>query len=230
VTESSPPEIDIEALNDRLALEYPSDDYYARSPWPIRMVERRRLAIIRDFMGNVDGLQVAEVGSGGGQVLRMFPTAHLTAIDVSNVYLDTARTNLAGYDVRFLKGELDRMDLPAASFDRVICTEVLEHVVSPDAVLTAIARVLRPAGVAVITIPNDPLILRVKSLIRKTPARWLLGGQIEWGGDKYHLHQWTPDEFLSVLRGHFRVTHQRGAPIGFMPLRSCFRCVQSSAQ
>ena len=162
MAEPSPSPADVEALNDRLAREHPSDDYYERSPWPIRFVERRRLAIIRAFVGYPRGLEIAEVGSGGGQVLRMFPTARLTAIDVSSVYLENARRNLAGYDVRFLKGELENLDLPAASFDRVICTEVLEHVLDPDAVLAAIARVLRPNGVAVVTVPNDPLILRVK--------------------------------------------------------------------
>jgi 2-polyprenyl-3-methyl-5-hydroxy-6-metoxy-1,4-benzoquinol methylase len=219
------PTIDVEALNDRLALEHPIDDYYERSPWPIRLVERRRLAIISDFVGDPLGLEIAEVGSGGGHVLRMFPTGRLTAIDVSDIYLENARRNLAGYDVRFLKGEVDKMELPPASFDRVICTEVLEHVVDPDAVLAAIARLLRPDGVAIVTVPNDPLILRVKALIRRTPARWLLGRRMNWGGDEYHLHRWTPDEFESVLTRHLDVVARRSAPLGPLPLRACFRCV-----
>src|SRR5262245_32513794 len=98
-------DVDVERLNDRLAVEHPIDDYYERSPWPIRFVEGRRLAIIRAFMGDVGGLDVVEIGSGGGHVLRMFPEARLTAIDVSDAYLAIARTNLAGYDVRFVKGE-----------------------------------------------------------------------------------------------------------------------------
>jgi ubiquinone/menaquinone biosynthesis C-methylase UbiE len=155
----------------------------------------------------------------------MFPSARLTAIDVSSVYLDVARRNLAGYAVRFLKGEVDQLGLSAASFDRVICTEVLEHVVDPDAVLAAIARLLRPDGVAVITIPNDPLILRVKNVIRRTPARWLFGDRIEWGGDEYHLHRWTPDDFEQILTRHLRVADKRSAPIGIIPLRACFKCV-----
>jgi ubiquinone/menaquinone biosynthesis C-methylase UbiE len=229
MAEPSPSPTDVEALNDRLAREHPSDDYYQRSPWPIRLVERRRLAIIRAFVGDPDGLEIAEVGSGGGQVLRMFPTARLTAIDVSSVYLENARRNLAGYDVRFLKGELERLDLPPGSFDRVICTEVLEHVLDPDAVLAAIARVLRPDGVAVVTVPNDPLILRVKGLIRRTPVRYLLGRRIDWGGDEYHLHRWTPAEFAAVLSRHLRVVERRAAPLGVLPLRACFRCVPRPA-
>jgi 2-polyprenyl-3-methyl-5-hydroxy-6-metoxy-1,4-benzoquinol methylase len=222
-------EVDIEALNDRLALQHSSDDYYTTSPWVIRYVERRRLSIIRRFMGDVTGSEVAEVGSGGGHVLRMFPDARLTAIDVSSVYLDMARKNLEGYDVRFLKGEPNKMDLPDASFDRVICTEVLEHVVDPDAILAAIARVLKPTGVAVITVPNDPLILRVKGLVRRTPARWLLGKRIEWGGDEFHLHRWMPAEFSRVLARHFAITDERAAPFGAFPLRACFRCVSKTA-
>ena len=40
-------------------------------------------------------------------MLRMFPSARITALDVSDVYLDTARKNLAGYDARFVKGEIE---------------------------------------------------------------------------------------------------------------------------
>lgn len=221
--------VDVEALNDRLAVEHSIDDYYDRSPWPIRLVESRRLAIIRRFMGDVDGQELAEIGSGGGHVLRMFPTARLTAIDVSGVFLEIARRNLAGYDVRFLKGEVDKLDLPPESFDRIICTEVLEHVTEPETILASIARLLRPSGIAAITVPNDPLILRMKQIVKRSPARRLFGDRIDWGGDVYHLHRWTPGEFESLLRRHFVVTERRFAPSRWPPLRSCFRCVPRTA-
>jgi len=217
--------IDVEAFNDRLAREHPIDDYYARSPLPIRLIERRRLAIIRAMIGDCAGQELAEIGSGGGHVLRMFPAARLTAIDVSEVFLATARKNLAGFDARFIKGEIDKLDLPAASFDRIICTEVLEHTVDPPAILAAIARLLRPNGVAVITVPNDPLINRLKQVVKRTPVGWALGNRIEWGGDIYHLHQWTPDELERLLTPHYRVTSREFAPHATLPIRACFRCV-----
>jgi 2-polyprenyl-3-methyl-5-hydroxy-6-metoxy-1,4-benzoquinol methylase len=225
VTPDSAP-IDVEALNDALAREHPIDDYYARSMLPIRLIEQRRLAIIRDMVGPARGLDVAEVGSGGGHVLAMFPDARLTAFDVSDVFLDTARKNLAGLDVRFVKGEVDKLDVPRESFDRIICTEVLEHTVDPTAILAAMVRMLRPDGVAVITVPNDPLILGLKSVVRRTPAGWLLRGRVDWGGDRHHLHRWTPTEFRALLARHFEVTEARAAPFDRLPIRACFRCVR----
>jgi len=217
---------DVEALNDRLARDYPIDDYYARSPLPVRVIEQRRLEIIRAFAGEVGGLDLAEIGSGGGHVLRMFRGARLTAIDVSSVFLDTARKNLAGYDARFIKGEVDKLDLPSASFDRIICTEVLEHTQDPEAILATITRLLRPDGVAVITVPNDPLILKLKGIVRRTPVGWALRDRVKWGGDEFHIHRWTPAEFERLLGRFLRVTDRRSAPFDALPIRACFRCVQ----
>jgi 2-polyprenyl-3-methyl-5-hydroxy-6-metoxy-1,4-benzoquinol methylase len=215
---------DAEALNDRLALEHPIDDYYERSLWPIRFIEGRRLALIRDFMGKTDGLDILEVGSGGGHVLRMFPSARLVALDVSGVYLETARRNLAGYNVEFVKGEVDRIDWGARRFDRVICTEVLEHVVEPDAVVAAIAKLLRPTGIAVLTIPNDRLISTLRSVIHRIPATGALTQRLDWGGDEFHVSSWTASKFEVFLSRHLRVHVRRMAPVSWVPVRMCFKC------
>ena len=142
------------------------------------------------------------MGAGGGHVLRLFPDARLTAIDVSQVFLDTAQKNLAGYDARFVKGEVDKLDLPAESYDRIICTEVLEHTVDPEAILAAMARLLRRDGVLVVTVPNDPLILQMKAVLRRTPLGLLLRNRIDWGGNVYHIHRWRPAEFERMLARH----------------------------
>src|SRR5687768_2176748 len=97
---------DVELLNDRLATEHPSDDYYDRSPAVIRWIEGQRLKIIREMVAEDPNHQILEIGSGGGHVLRMFKRAKLTAVDVSDVFLASAKKNLAGYDVEFIKGEI----------------------------------------------------------------------------------------------------------------------------
>jgi hypothetical protein len=80
--------------------------------------------------------------------------------------------------------------------------------------------------VAVITVPNDPLIIRLKALVRRTPVGLLLRKRIDWGGDAYHLHRWTPSEFERLLTRHLRITARRPATIAALPIHACFRCVR----
>jgi 2-polyprenyl-3-methyl-5-hydroxy-6-metoxy-1,4-benzoquinol methylase len=216
--------IDPVALNDRLALEHPIDDYYDKSPFFVRWIEQKRLRIIREMVAETPGLRILEVGSGGGHVLRMFKQSKLTAVDVSGVFLDTARRNLSGMDATFIQGEIVKLGLPAGSFDRIICTEVLEHTTNPEEILAELARLLAPDGRAVITVPNDPLIEQLKGLVRRTPAGWLLRGRVNWGGDEYHIHKWRPQAFREVLSRFFVVEQQRAAPFDELPIRACFQC------
>ncbi|HMJ56152.1 MAG TPA: methyltransferase domain-containing protein [Polyangiaceae bacterium] len=219
-----PVESEVERLNDKLAREHSINDYYDRSPFLVRWIEQQRLRIIREMVAYDPNHQILEIGSGGGHVLRMFKRAKLTAVDVSDVFLAAAAANLAGYDVEFIKGEIDKLGLPAKKFDRIICTEVLEHTKDPEAILQEIARLLRPGGRAVITVPNDPLINRLKTVVKRTPVGWVLRGRIDWGGDIYHIHVWRPAEFRAILERHFEVEEQRCAPSDLLPLRPCFLC------
>lgn len=45
---------------------------------------------------------------------------------------------------------------PADTFDIVVCLELIEHVLDPDALLRNIVRILKPGGVALISTPNAP--------------------------------------------------------------------------
>jgi ubiquinone/menaquinone biosynthesis C-methylase UbiE len=50
-------------------------------------------------------------------------------------------------------GDATRMPFPAASFDIVIAAEVLEHIAADQSAMNEIARVLRPGGIAAVTVP-----------------------------------------------------------------------------
>lgn len=215
---------EVELLNDQLAREHPIDDYYTKSPWLIRWVQRQRLDWIERHVESTPGLRILDVGSGGGHVLRLFPQGKLTGVDVSDVYLETARRNLAGYDVEFHKGQIEQLGLPAASFDRVICTEVLEHTTNPEEILSEIRRLVAPRGRVIITVPIDPVIDRMKAILRKTPVGWLLRNRIQWGGDHYHLQKWWPSEFEHLLKRDFTVQKRTLVPSRIMPLHACFLC------
>ena len=46
------------------------------------------------------------------------------------------------------------LPFPAASFDKVICAEVLEHLVDDRAAMAELARVLRPGGMLAVSVPR----------------------------------------------------------------------------
>jgi ubiquinone/menaquinone biosynthesis C-methylase UbiE len=217
--------LDEEAWNDQFARTHDINAYYTQSGFLIRHIESQRLAAIRRLVEPSSRDRLLEVGCGGGHVLRLFPEAQLTGVDVSGEMLKRARVNLAGLPVQLLRGELQELDLPAASFDKIVCTEVLEHASKPDVVLSEIKRLLRPGGRAVITFPNDHLINRLKSFIRGSgltvlpPLR-----RISWGGDHYHLHIWRVPEMRQLLSNYFQVTEVEFVPSRLLPIRCCFLC------
>lgn len=201
-------------VNDTLARRHPGDAYYQDAAWPIRFVERKRLEIIREMVGVSAGLSILELGCGAGYVLREFPDARLTGVDISGVALEAAGRNLLGYDVTLMHA--DAKDL-TGSYDRVICSEVLEHVDDPEAMLATLARLVAPSGRAIVTIPNDRVIRAAKR-----PLRPFM--RVDWGGSEFHTNEWTPGEFRALLDRHLHVIQRSFAPSWLLRMRACFLC------
>jgi SAM-dependent methyltransferase len=222
--------VSVEQWNDAFAREHDIDQYYGAASPLIRWIENSRLRLIREMLQPGPGHRILEVGCGGGHVLRMFPQCILTGVDVSGEMIAKARRNLDGYPVRLLKGELGELDLPEGGFDRIVCSEVLEHVVHPEELVESMGRLLAPGGRAVITIPNDALIHRIKLLIRTAKLDLLPPlRRIAWGGDQYHLHVWKIAEMRSLLGRFFAVRKVRCAPSRALPIRACFAVTHASS-
>jgi len=101
-----------------------------------------------------EGETVLDLGSGGGidvilSARRVGPTGIAYGLDMTDEMLALARRNAAEAgvaNVHFLKGVIEQIPLPADSVDVVISNCVINLSVDKAAVLTEIARVLRPGG------------------------------------------------------------------------------------
>jgi len=67
--------------------------------------------------------------------------------------MDEAGEVPAGGLARAAAGDATAMPFPDGCFDRVIAAEVLEHIPADQAAMNELARVLRPGGIAAITVP-----------------------------------------------------------------------------
>jgi arsenite methyltransferase len=101
-----------------------------------------------------DGEVVLDLGSGGGidvilSAKRVGPTGVAYGLDMTDEMLALAQQNAreAGVtNVHFLKGLIEQVPLPADSVDVVISNCVINLSTDKTAVLTEMARVLRPGG------------------------------------------------------------------------------------
>lgn len=59
-------------------------------------------------------------------------------------------------NVKIIQASLLEIPLPDASVDMVMCTQVIEHIAEHEVVAREFARILRPGGHALITVPHPP--------------------------------------------------------------------------
>ena len=120
-----------------------------------------------DELGLKTGDKVLDLGCGFGR--HAFEAARRGA---SVVALDAGRDEVEGVAATFaamvevgelvpgslhanvVQGDALHLPFPDGTFDRVICSEVLEHLPDDVAAMRELARVLRPGGTMAITVPR----------------------------------------------------------------------------
>lgn len=78
------------------------------------------------------------------------------------------------------------LPIKSESVDAVVALEVIEHVKDAKAVVCEIRRILKPAGICVVSTPNR--LANGTGMIPDNP---------------YHVQEYTPDEFKTLLRFAF---------------------------
>jgi SAM-dependent methyltransferase len=119
------------------------------------------------------------------------------------------------------------LDFPAGMFDVIICSEVIEHVYSPDDLLDEIARLIKPGGYAVLTTPNlaswknrIALLLGWQPLLTEVSTRDRYGNPfMPPGRPSGHIRMFTLRALLEMLQ-----------VAGLRPVRVAGAALRSPAQ
>jgi SAM-dependent methyltransferase len=117
--------------------------------------------------------RVADIGCGPGVMVEAVRSRGGTyeGVDISPEMVRESNQRFGRLTgVSFRTGTIEALDLPSGAYDQAICMAVIEYLRTPDRALAEIARILRPGGQAIITVPKQWHIDRV-TVATTTPIR-----------------------------------------------------------
>jgi SAM-dependent methyltransferase len=119
---------------------------------PVREVNTRLHRVLAEHLPATGS--VLDLGCGDGRTIGTWihdRVGRYTGVDVSGTAIERARG--LGLDAHRIE-DASRLPFDDASFDAVVCLEVLEHLFAPHEAAAEARRVLRPGGVFLATVPN----------------------------------------------------------------------------
>ena len=119
---------------------------------------------VNRLLSGKKSIRVLEAGCGSTAHLSFPAPCHMTGIDISERQLERHKL----LEERIV-GDLQTYRLPAASFDAVVCWDVLEHLRDPVAAVKNMAAAVRPGGILVLACPNP---LSFKGLGARLTPHW----------------------------------------------------------
>lgn len=158
--------------------------------WHMNVFHRRLFA----FVQKADPDQVLDAGCGEGfslyKLARRDPSLSLTGIDINSDAIAYARAHFDEV-ATFRQGTI--LDLPYDdnTQDLVLCSEVLEHLSTPEEAVEELKRVARSH--VLITVPLEPYFQLLNDL-----GKWL--GLCK---DPGHVQFWNHEAFQDFILDHF---------------------------
>ena len=148
------------------------------------------------------GLRALDVGCGGGLLCE--PLARqgfsVTGLDAApeNIAIAINHAKSTGLTIDYRTGSAEALAgaLPG-QFDLITCLEVVEHVADIDSFLAALAALLAPGGLLILSTPNRTAISYAVLIVgAERLARVIPSGAHDW--NKFV----TPDELAAALARH----------------------------
>lgn len=170
------------------------------------MALKRRARRMMEELQLKDGDKILDAGCGDGFYLHLLSRLgkyQITGLDFDKNALKSAKKNLKGVkNVTIMHGSVLELPFKANSFNKVILTEVAEHLPDDLQGLKEIYRVLKPGGTLVLTVPNHnyPLLWDpVNKVLEATTGKHIKSGF--WAGIwNQHIRLYYPEEIKKVVK------------------------------
>jgi len=181
---------------------------------------RARLVALAECLDGEDlsGTEWLDAGCGTGTLSRWLAERGCAVLGVdaapqmTNIAAMLANSGASHGRLRFQHIEtIARLPRDSNSADGILCSSVLEYVPDPEACLTEFARVLRPGGILVVSVPSAHSVIRRAQITCNRVGQILGANWITYLS--YSKNQYLHQEFERVLdsRGFCL---ERAVPLG----------------
>jgi len=218
-----------EQWNEIHAKNHDLDKFYNHPNRIFRYIECKRISVLLGFADINENDKVLEIGCGIGNILERIKKGHLYGVDISEVQIERAKKRL-GSGVNLTKAPGESLPFEDKFFDKIICTEVFEHVLEPQLIINEMKRVLKDGGIISLSIPNEKLINFTKSVILGTGLRRILEPkESNWNlASKNNLDEWHLQDYsLTLIKKQaeqlFNISQIKRIPYFFLPFRYVLR-------
>jgi 2-polyprenyl-3-methyl-5-hydroxy-6-metoxy-1,4-benzoquinol methylase len=165
-----------EVYERRAALEYPEP-----VSLPDPTLDRKFERLVATVASRLPCERFLDAGCGDGRYLAALASLpqrprQVVGTDISERILATARraAEQAGIEAELVRANLEALPFEDGSFDLVLCTQVIEHLLDPSAGVRGVARVLRPGGTVILSTDNrSALVSRTLNAPRAALVRLL---------------------------------------------------------
>lgn len=214
-----------EKWNEEHAIKHDLDKFYNHPNRLFRYIENKRINVLLREADIHPQDRVLEVGCGAGHILERIPRGSLTGVDISPVQIERSKKRL-GTRAELLIAKGENLPFEDESFDRIICTEVFEHVLEPELILREMKRVLKKNGIISLSIPNEKLIIFTKKILLNCGLRRVLEPkESQWdlaaknNLDEWHIHEYGLKLIKEQSLKLFKILSVSRIPFYILPFR-----------
>jgi ubiquinone/menaquinone biosynthesis C-methylase UbiE len=215
-----------ERWNEEMARKYNPDAFITKSGPLIRWVEGLRLRMTLRALDARESDAVLDLGCGPGNLLPLIHARKIVGVDPSDSLLTQARTRTAGRaEVQLIKALAEKLPFANDVFDRIVCSEVLEHVREPERALAEMHRVAKPGAKVVITVPHEELINWTKGwVLRLGLKKWVAGDYPMSDNmmEEWHVSEMTPEKIFSCVGNKMDLIKTAHVPFPFFAYHRIF--------
>ena len=156
-----------------------------------------------------DAEKILDIGCSSGvltaQIAKALPKSRITGLDSYDKAIIFARAKYP--KITFVVADAHKLPFGNKSFDLIICTETLEHVIDPGKVLSEMQRVLKKNGRAIISMDSGSLLFR---------SAWYFWTKTKGKVWKdAHLHEFNAQILEDLIKkSKFRITKKISSHLG----------------